>query len=155
ASFTIIGTNPPRLDIPSKVDGSARYGLDVRVPGMLYAVIARCPTFGGKAKHFDVAKAKAVPGVKHVIEIPPTGAEGASAPDGIAVVAENTFAAIQGRNALGVEWDHGPNQGESTETLRAQMQKNLAAAGKDCRNEGNCDAALGTAAKKIEAMYEL
>jgi len=155
ASFTIIGKNQPRVDIPSKVDGSARYGLDVRVPGMLYAVIARCPTFGGKAARFDEAKAKAVPGVKHVVEIAPTGADGAFAPGGVAVVAENTFAALQGRNALGVEWDHGPNKGESSEALRAQMEKALSAAGKVCRNEGDCDAALGKAGKKIEATYEL
>ena len=155
SSFGIIGTNVPRVDMPGKVDGSAHYGIDVRVPGMLYAVIARCPTFGGKALRFDAAKAKAVPGVKHVVEIPPTGPEGAFAPGGVAVVAESTWAALEGRKALGVEWDHGPNQGESSATLRAQMEKAVSAPGTVCRNDGDCDAALAGATKKVEAVYEL
>ncbi len=155
SSFTIIGRSFPRVDTPSKVDGSARYGLDVRVPGMLYAVIARCPTFGGKAARHDAAAAKAVPGVKHVVEIAPTGADGAFAPGGVAVVAESTFAAIQGRQALGIQWDPGPNAGESSAGLRARMEQLLAAPGKVCRDEGNCETALGRAGKKIEAVYEL
>ncbi len=155
ASFAIIGRSIPRVDIPPKVDGSARYGMDVRVPGMLYAVIARCPTFGGKPAKHDAATAKAVPGVKHVVEIPATGADGAFAPGGIAVVAESTYAAIQGRQALGVQWDPGPNAGESTEGLRKTMEQLLAAPGKTCRDEGSCDAALAGAARKVEAVYEL
>jgi isoquinoline 1-oxidoreductase beta subunit len=154
-TFRIVGTNPPRLDIPSKVDGSAQYGLDVRVPGMLYAVIARCPTFGGKALRFDAAKAKAVPGVREVVEIRPTGPDGAFAPGGVAVVAESTWAAIQGREALGIEWDPGPNKEESTAALRSRMERLLAAPGKLCRNDGDCESVLAKAAKKIEAVYEL
>ncbi|HEY7514145.1 MAG TPA: molybdopterin cofactor-binding domain-containing protein, partial [Vicinamibacteria bacterium] len=154
-AFSIIGRSFPRVDIPPKVDGSARYGMDVRVPGMLFAVIARCPTFGGKPGKHDAAAATAVPGVKHVVEIPPTGAEGAFAPGGIAVVAETTFAAIQGRQALGVQWDPGPNAGESTEGLRKAMEGLLAAPGKSCRDEGNCDAVLAGAPRKVEAVYEL
>jgi isoquinoline 1-oxidoreductase beta subunit len=155
SSFSIVGKDQPRVDIPSKVDGSARYGLDVRVPGMLFAVIARCPSFGGKPAKHNEAAAKAVPGVKHVVEIPPTGADGAFAPGGIAVVADSTYAAIQGRKALGVEWDHGPNAGESTDGLRKTMEQLVSAAGKSCRDEGNCDAVLAGAGKKIEAVYEL
>jgi isoquinoline 1-oxidoreductase beta subunit len=154
-AFGIIGTSVPRVDMPSKVDGSARFGIDVRVPGMLYAVIARCPTFGGKAAKFDAAKAKAVPGVKHVVEIPATGPDGAHAPGGVAVVAESTWAATLGRAALGIEWDHGPNKGESTAALRAQMEKLVSFPGKVCRNDGDADAALGRATRKIEATYEL
>src|SRR5262249_15254066 len=70
AEFRIVGESLPRTDIPSKVDGSARYGLDVRVPGMVYAVVARCPVFGGRPARFDPARAKAVPGVRQVVEIP-------------------------------------------------------------------------------------
>jgi isoquinoline 1-oxidoreductase beta subunit len=136
-AFRIIGTNVPRVDTPSKVDGSAGYGLDVRVPGMLYAVIARCPTFGGKVSRFDAAKAKAVPGVKEVVEIPPTGSEGAFAPGGVAVVAGSTWAAIQGRKALGVEWDPGPNKDESSAALRTRMEHLLSAPGTVCRNDGD------------------
>jgi isoquinoline 1-oxidoreductase beta subunit len=156
ASFAIVGQSLPRVDIPPKVDGSARYGMDVRVPGMLYAVIARCPAFGGKAAKHSAEAAKAVPGVKHVVEIPPTGADGAFAPGGIAVVAETTYAAIEGRKALGVEWDAGPNAGESTAGLRKAMEQLVSAAGKSCRDEGDCDAVLARAGnKKIEAVYEL
>ena len=155
AELTIVGTNVQRVDIPAKIDGSARFGIDVRVPGMLYAVIARCPTFGGKPVRFDAAKAKALPGVKHVVEIPPTGPDGAFAPGGVAVVAESSWAAIRGRQALGVEWDHGPNKAESSAALRQQMEQLLAQPGKVCRSDGDAEAALGRATRKVEAVYEL
>ena len=155
SAFRIVGTKVPRVDIPSKVDGTAVFGIDVRVPGMLYAVIARCPTFGGKAVKFDIAKAKAVAGVKHVVEIPPTGPDGAFAPGGVAVVATSTWAATRGRAALGIEWDHGPNQAETSASLRAQMEKLVSAPGKVCRNDGDAEAALSKATKKIDAVYEL
>ena len=155
AELTIVGTNVQRVDIPAKVDGSARFGIDVRVPGMLYAVVARCPTFGGKPVRFDAAKAKAVPGVKHVVEIPPTGPDGAFAPGGVAVVADSSWAAIRGRQALGVEWDHGPNKAESSAALRQQMEQLLAQPGKVCRSDGDAEAALGRATRKVEAVYEL
>ncbi|MEO8499763.1 MAG: molybdopterin cofactor-binding domain-containing protein, partial [Vicinamibacteria bacterium] len=114
--FKLVGTDVPRADIPSKVNGSGVFGLDVRVPGMLYALVARCPVFGGKPKRFDATKAKAVSGVKHVLEIP-------ALPDshtagGIAVVADTTYAAMQGREALQVEWDEGPHAQESSDSLR-------------------------------------
>ena len=153
--YTKIGQSLPQLDIPAKTNGTAKYGIDVRVPGMLFAVVSRCPTFGGKAVRFDAAKAKAVPGVKHVVEIGPTGPEGAHAPGGVAVVAESTWAASQGRAALGIEWDHGPAKAESSATLRAQMEQLVSSAGKVCRNDGDADAALAKAAKKIQATYEL
>src|SRR5205823_5323391 len=70
SEFRIVGTDIPRADVPAKVTGQAQFGLDVRVPGMLYAVIARCPTFGGKPARFEATAAKAVRGVKHVVEIP-------------------------------------------------------------------------------------
>src|SRR6266540_310347 len=141
ADLTIVGTNVPRVDVPAKTDGRARFGIDVRVPGMLYAVIARCPTIGGKAVRFDAAKAKAVPGVKHVVEIPPTGPHGAFAPGGVAVVAETSWAAIQGRLALGVEWDHGLHVAESSAALRQQMEQLIAQPGKVCRSDFEAEAA--------------
>ncbi len=152
--FRIVGQNVPRTDTPAKVDGSARFGLDVRVPGMLYAVIARCPTFGGKPKKFDAAKAKAVPGVRHVAEIPAVGT-GVFTAGGVAVVADNTWAAIKGRDALAIEWDRGPHAGESTESLWAQFKQLTAQPGKVIRNDGDAAAALAGAAKKVEAVYEL
>jgi len=125
----------------------------VRVPGMLFAVIARCPTFGGKPAKFNAEKAKAVPGVRHVVEIPAVG-PGVFTAGGVAVVADNTWAAIAGRDALEIEWDRGPNASESTETLRAQFKQLVAQPGKPVRNDGDAAAALA-AATKVEGVYEL
>jgi len=152
--FRLVGQSLPRTDTPAKVDGSAVYGLDVRVPGMLYAVIARCPTFGGKPKKFDAAKAMGVSGVRHVVEIP-AGGPGVFSAGGVAVVAENTWAAIQGRDALEIQWERGPHAGESSETLRAQFRQLVAQPGKVIRNDGDAAAALAGSAKKVEAVYEL
>ncbi len=152
--FKVIGQSIPRTDIPSKTDGSAQFGLDVRVPGMLYAVIARCPTFGGKPAKFNAEKAKAVPGVRHVVEIPAVG-PGAFSAGGVAVVADNTWAATEGRAALEIEWDRGPHAGETSAVLSEKMRGLAAQPGKVIRNEGEADAALVGAAKKIEAEYEL
>jgi isoquinoline 1-oxidoreductase beta subunit len=151
--FQIVGKDLPRADIPSKVDGSARFGIDVRVPGMLYALVARCPTFGGKPAKFDAAKAKAVPGVRHVVEIPadrPSHSAG-----GIAVVAETTWAARQGRDALVIDWDRGPSAEESSASLQKQFETLVAQPGKVVRNEGDVEATLAKAAKRVEAVYEL
>lgn len=110
--FTLIGKPRQRTDIPPKVNGSAQFGIDVRVPGMLYAAIARSPVFGGRVRSFDPRKAKAVDGVTNVIEIS----------NGVAVVAKNTWAAFQGRNALSVVWDEGPNAKVSSELLFAKAE---------------------------------
>jgi isoquinoline 1-oxidoreductase beta subunit len=152
--FGIVGHPVPRTDIPSKVDGSARFGIDVRVPGMLYAVVARCPTFGGKPARFDAAKAKAVPGVRHVVEIPAVG-PGAFTAGGVAVVAESTWAAMQGRKALEIEWDRGPHAGESSHTLRQSCEAIGAQPGKVVRDAGDAAATLAGAGQRIEAVYEL
>src|SRR5579864_7665278 len=91
SEFTLVGKAMPRTDLVEKSDGSGIFGMDVRVPGMLYAVIERCPTFGGKSAKFDDTKAKAVPGVRKIFEIPAIG-DGAHTAGGIAVVADNTWA---------------------------------------------------------------
>src|SRR2546427_8420904 len=95
-----------RLDTPPKVDGSAEFGIDVKRPGLLVAVIARSPVFGGKVKSFDATKAKAVPGVRHVVEIS----------SGVAVVADGYWPAKKGRDALEITWDEGPNAGDRKST---------------------------------------
>src|SRR6202051_4199179 len=106
AEFELIGHPTARVDVPSKVNGSAQFGVDVRVPEMVYAVVARCPTFSGKAAHFDAAKAKAIAGVRDVFEIPALGADKFTA-GGIVVVADSTWTAMKGRDALAVTWGHG------------------------------------------------
>ena len=116
--FTLIGKVNKRVDTPLKVNGTARYGIDVRVPGMKFASVLYPPVFGAKVTSFDATKAKHVKGVLDVVQIP----------SGIAVVATNSWAAFQGKAALAVQYDNGPFASQSTETLKARYLK-LAADG--------------------------
>jgi len=152
--FTIVGHDTRRVDGREKATGAAKFGLDSRALGMQYAVIARCPVFGGKVKTFDAAKTKAVPGVRDVFVIDPVG-QGAFTAGGVAVLADNSWAAIQGRKALQIIWDEGPAAAESSASLHQQFLDNAAKPGKVVRNDGDAGAALAGASKKIEAIYEL
>ena len=152
--FELIGHATPRVDIPSKVNGSAKFGIDVRVPEMVFAVVARCPTFGGKAAHFDADKAKAIPGVRDVFEIPAMGADKFSA-GGIVVVADSTWAAMKGRDALAITWDHGAAASESSEGISDALRTAAQKSGARLRNDGDVDAVLSNGAKKVEAVYEM
>ena len=143
--FRILGQRLHRLDTPGKVDGSAQFGIDIRVPGMLYATVARCPVFGGKAAGHDESRAKAVKGVRHVVAIP----------SGVAVVADSTWAAMQGREALEVRWDEGPNAGLTSAAIRRQFEEAAQRGGAVARKEGDAGAALAGAARKLEAIYEV
>jgi isoquinoline 1-oxidoreductase beta subunit len=145
AGFRFLGKPLKRLDTPGKVDGSASFGIDVRLPGMLYAVVARCPVFGGKVKSFDGAKAKAVPGVKQVLQIS----------NGVAVVADNTWSAMQGRRVLEIQWDEGAVAGMSTPLLTKTFIEKMSQPGAVARKEGDAEAALAAASKKIEANYQV
>jgi isoquinoline 1-oxidoreductase beta subunit len=115
-SFRYIGKPMARVDTPNKVNGAAVFGIDVRVPGMLFAVIARCPHFGGDLASCDDSAAKSVPGVRRVFRVPPMGlmpvtpgvARNIHVAGGIAVVAETSWAAIEGRKALKLTWNKGP-----------------------------------------------
>jgi isoquinoline 1-oxidoreductase subunit beta len=142
--FRVIGKSTKRLDTPDKVNGRAEFGIDIRRPGMLYAVVARCPVFGGKVVSFDATKAKAVPGVKNVVQIS----------SGVAVVADNTWTAMQGRRALDVKWDEGANANVNSESISKLFAERAAQPGAEARKEGDAAAALSGAAKKIEAVYE-
>jgi isoquinoline 1-oxidoreductase beta subunit len=140
--WRLIGKKVPRLDGPDKTTGRARFGIDVRVPGQRFAAVARPPVRGGKVAHFDAARARAVPGVRAVVEVP----------SGVAVVADTSWAAIQGRDALGATFDPGPNGALDM----AQVAKLLAEAHPEAvRHEGDVEKALAGAAKRIEATYEL
>jgi isoquinoline 1-oxidoreductase beta subunit len=153
--YRVLGRSLPRKDIPPKTDGSALFGIDVRVPGMLYAVVARCPTFGGRPASYDATAAKAVPSVRQVFEIEPLPRFENTA-GGVAVVAESTWAAIQGRKALNVRWDLGPNVTESSQTLRRLAQSQLEAPATYVALErGSPSSALASAGKVIRAVYEL
>lgn len=154
--FRLLGTSPVRADLPGKVDGRAIFGLDVRVPGMLFAVVARCPTFEGQVRRFDAARARQVAGVRAVFEIPAVPADRIFARGGVAVVAESTWAAIQGREALTVEWDHGAHAAESSAALSQQFDDLLAKDGEILvRNDGDVAGAIARAARRVEATYDL
>jgi isoquinoline 1-oxidoreductase beta subunit len=142
--FKVIGTSPKRLDTASKVNGTATFGLDVKRPGMLYASLERCPVFGGKVASFDGTKAKAVPGVKQVVQIS----------NGVAVIADNTWSAMEGRKALTIQWDEGPRANTSTDSLRKMFADLSTKPGANARKVGDADVALASAPKKIEAVYE-
>jgi isoquinoline 1-oxidoreductase beta subunit len=144
SQFRIIGKPRKRLDTPPKTTGRATFGIDVRVPNMLYAAAARCPVFGGKVASFDAAKAKAMPGVKHVVQIS----------SGVAVVADNTWNAIQARNALVVQWDEGAHAGLNSAGIRKEWVDLANQPGAVARRDGDAVGALAGAAKTIEAVYE-
>jgi isoquinoline 1-oxidoreductase beta subunit len=152
--FRFIGKPIARTDVPSKVDGSAAFGIDVRVPGMLFAVIARCPFFGGRLQSFDPSAAKTVPGVQAVFPVPPLPRHFNTA-GGVAVVADSTWAAIQGRKALAPKWDKGPGGNESTENLRKLVvQRAVAPPTFIAIDRGDALDILADPVKKVEASYE-
>lgn len=142
-AFTLIGkADVQRIDIPSKVNGTAHYGIDVVVPGMKYAAIARSPVFGGTVKSFDATAAKQIKGVTDVVQVP----------TGVAVIATNTWAAFQGKLALTVQWDAGANANVNSPDLFAQYEQ-LARSGQGARvgySRGNVDAVSG---KTLEVLY--
>jgi isoquinoline 1-oxidoreductase beta subunit len=134
--------------------GRAVYGIDARLEGMLYAVVARPPVFGGKAVRFDAAEAMKVPGVVKVFAIDPPQIPSEFQPlGGVAVIARNTWAAIKGREALKIDWEDGPHAAYSSDSYRAQLSDAARKPGKVVRNEGDVEAAMKGAAKRVEAEY--
>jgi isoquinoline 1-oxidoreductase beta subunit len=155
AQFRYIGKGELKLvDGQDIATGKAQYGIDTRLPGMLYAVVARPPVYGGKMKSYDAAEARKVPGVVRVVEI-----ESSSPPPhfnplgGVAVVAQNTWAAMQGRKALKIVWDDGPNASYDSTAYKAALEKSARQSAKVVRNDGDFAAAMARAARRIEAEY--
>jgi isoquinoline 1-oxidoreductase beta subunit len=144
AQYKVVGKRTRRLDTPAKITGKAEFALDVRRPGMLNAVVARCPVVGGSVASFDATAAKAVPGVKHVIQIP----------EGIAVVADNTWSAMEGRKALAVQWNEGENASLNTAGIRETLAQMIANPGNVATRRGEGEGGLATAARVVEAVYE-
>ena len=147
--FQIIGREHARLDTPAKVDGSARYGSDVRLPGMLYAALAQPPVLGGKALSVDDAAAKAMPGVTAVV----------TTSSGVAVVADSGWRALRARDALKITWEAGPNSQLNNASILQGLRRASAGAGQSARKDGDADAALTEATKAggrvLRADYEL
>jgi isoquinoline 1-oxidoreductase beta subunit len=144
--FRYIGKSVPRRDLRPKVDGSAVYGIDVKVPGMLVASIERCPVLGGRVRAFDAEAARAVPGVRHVVQVS----------SGVAVVADSFWAALTGRKALTITWDEGPLAEVSSAQILRDYEALGAQPGRVVRKDGDAEAVLTAAHGKIlEAIYQV
>ncbi len=144
----------PLVDAPAYVTGKAVYGADVHVPGMLIAVIARPPVVGGQVARVDSKRALAVPGVKRVIAMPQPKRPWRFQPwGGVAVVADNTWAAMRGRAALELEWAPGDNAGYDSTAYREELLASVRKPGTTVREVGDVDAALAKAARVVEAEY--
>jgi isoquinoline 1-oxidoreductase beta subunit len=157
SQFRYIGNGKLKLlDAQDIVTGKAQYGMDTRVAGMLYAVVARPQVYGGKVASFDAAAALKVPGVMRVVQIEPTpGAPQFNPLGGVAVIARNTWAAMQGRKALKIVWDDGPNASYDSVAYRATLEEAARKPGKVVRNDGDFATAAAAAAKRLTAEYYL
>ena len=143
--FKVVGKPVNRVDTPEKTSGEAIFGIDVKVPEMLTAVIARPPVFGGKVKSFDAEKAKAVHGVKEVVQVD----------SGVAVIGDDFWSAKTGREALKITWDEGVRTQLSTESMREQYRSLAKTPGVIARREGDSEEALRKATQQISAEYEV
>lgn len=144
-TFRWVGKAQKRLDSRVKVTGEAVFGIDVDLPGMLTATVARPPVFGASVKSFDATRTRAVPGVVDVKQVP----------SGVAVIAEHTWAALKGREALTVEWDDAEGRKLSTESLRTEWQALAAKPGLIGQNTGDALKTLAAAGRRIDVEYEL
>jgi len=143
--FTIIGQSQRRKDTPSKVDGSCIFGIDVKLPNMLYAALAQPPTLGGSVKTFNDEKARTMPGVRAVV----------LTSSGIAVVADSWWQARKARDRLAVEWEAGPNGALNDARIWQTLRKGAAGEGRVARHDGDVAAAIKGAARVVRADYEL
>jgi len=143
--FRLVGKATRRLDTPSKANGTAQFGLDVSLPGMLTALVARAPVFGGRVASFDASDAERVPGVKAVVQVP----------TGVAVIAERFWPAKLGREKLKITWDDGANAKLSTSQMLADFAAQSASPGTIAKKVGDPSRALASAAKKITATYDV
>jgi isoquinoline 1-oxidoreductase beta subunit len=157
SEFRVIGQATRVVDARDIVTGKAQYGIDAELPGMRYAAIERCPYLDGAVESFDDSEARKVPGVLEVFEIngPKPGEPYLILASGVVVVADSTWAALQGRKALKVNWTRGPHAQESTEAFWKQAQDLLAGEGQVVRSDGDFDQAMQSAAKVVSARYEV
>lgn len=144
-NFKLIGKPLKRLDTAEKVNGSTVFGLDVKLPGMLTAVVARAPIFGATMKSFDDSRARSMPGVRKIVAVP----------SGVAVIADSFWQAKMAREALRIEWDEGAMRGFDTNQMMQQFREQAKSPGKSVRRDGDPDAAFAKAAKSLEAVYEV
>jgi len=145
AEYRLLGRPLARLDTPAKVDGSALYGIDVRLPGMLYAAIAHCPVVGGTLERFDEAEALRRPGVAAIVEV--AGA--------LAAVADNWWRANEALAAVRVTWREGDNAKLDSGVLRDRFRAELASNGELACERGDFAAAMAVASRRLEVLYEM
>jgi isoquinoline 1-oxidoreductase subunit beta len=149
--FTFLNKPTPLLEAKPKSDGSAVYGIDVRLPGMLYAAVQASPVFGGKPAKYDASKIKSLPGIHSVVEFGGNGIEA-----GVAVVADSYWRAQAALAQMPIEWDRGPNAGDSSDAFFKMAHEGLNAPGDEVvAKKGDAVAAMKTAAKVVDATYEL
>ncbi len=142
--FVFIGKSFPRVDGPSKVDGTAKFTIDYQLDDMLVATIVRAPMFGSKLKSFDATAAEKISGVVKVLQVP----------QGVAVLAKNTWAALRGQLAVKAEWDNAASDARGSDAMLADYKAMLDKPGAKAREDGNLDDAFKTAAKVIDADFE-
>jgi len=145
SQFTLIGHSQKRLDTPAKVNGTMQFGIDVQVPGMKFGTVAASPVFGGKLRRIDAAAARAVPGVRDVVQLD----------DVVAVIGDHMWAAITGLRAAAAEWDDGPQAHVSTQSLIQALADASNAPGVTAKSVGDADRAIDGAAKRLDAVYQL
>lgn len=151
-NFNIVGKPIPRMDIPLKTNGSARFGIDVKVPGMLYASVERSPVFLGRIVSYNDEKALNIPGVKHVLK---TSREVyGHIREGVAVVADNYWAALKGRRVLEVTWDNGGLDAWTSQKIKDNYRNAAAGQYETFEEKGDFNNALSSANKRVEAFYE-
>ena len=150
--YKILRRAMPRQDTPLKTNGKAIFGLDKKIPGMMYAVVERSPRFRGKVKSYDDSLTRAIPGVKHVLKV--QMAVFANLREGVAVVGDTLWAAMQGRKVLKVEWDDSGFEHHSTAQLYTQMNASFKSDGLSQKTQGNFLYAFNKSEKKLEAVYE-
>jgi len=145
SEFRYIGKPLKRLDTAGKITGKTEFGIDVKLPGMLYAALAQCPVIGGKVVSYDASKAKSMPGVKHVVQIT----------DGVAVVADSWWRAKTARDTISIQWDEGANKTLSSEGVFAGLASAMSKPGAQIKAQGNVAEGMKSAAKTVQATYEM
>jgi len=145
SEFRYIGKPLKRLDTAGKITGKTEFGIDVKLPGMLYAALAQCPVIGGKVVSYDASKAKSMPGVKHVVQIT----------DGVAVVADSWWRAKTARDTISIRWDEGANKTLSSAAVFAGLAAAMSKPGAQIKAQGNVAEGMKSAAKTVQATYEM
>jgi len=143
--FKLIGKKVHRVDTPDKIYGKAKFGIDIVIPGMYYAAVSRCPTFGGKVKSYDATQTMTMPGVTEVVQIS----------NGVAVIADSSYRAFKGRDALEIEWDYGKYANVNSEDIHNDLLAQTTRDGFAFENKGDVNKGLEEGEKQIEAVYEV